>query len=110
MEGSDVCFAPVLSIFEAPAHPHNVARKSYLEVDGIMQQAPAPRFSRTEAAISGGARIPGQDTLAVLKDYGFDQAEIEGLGASGAVQLYWSEYKQENTDLIWPMQMSMVCL
>ena len=87
MEGSDVCFAPVLSIFEAPAHPHNVARKSYLEVDGIMQQAPAPRFSRTEAAISGGARIPGQDTLAVLKDYGFDQAEIEGLGASGAVQL-----------------------
>ena len=87
MEGSDVCFAPVLSIFEAPAHPHNVARKSYLEVDGIMQQAPAPRFSRTEAVISGGARIPGQDTLAVLKDYGFDQTEIERLGASGAIQL-----------------------
>ena len=76
MEGSDVCFAPVLSIFEAPTHPHNVARKSYLEVDGIMQQAPAPRFSRTEAATSGGARIPGQDTLAVLKDYGFDQWDI----------------------------------
>ncbi len=87
MEGSDVCFAPVLSIFEAPTHPHNVARKSYLEVDGIMQQAPAPRFSRTEAAISGGAPIPGEDTLAVLEDYGFDQTEIEGLRASGAVQL-----------------------
>ena len=87
MEGSDVCFAPVLSIFEAPTHPHNVARKSYLEVDGVMQQAPAPRFSRTEAAISGGARIPGEDTLAVLEDYGFDQTEIEGLRASGAVQL-----------------------
>ena len=87
MEGSDVCFAPVLSIFEAPTHPHNVARKSYLEVDGVMQQAPAPRFSRTEGAISGGARIPGEDTLAVLEDYGFDQTEIEGLRASGAVQL-----------------------
>ena len=87
MEGSDVCFAPVLSIFEAPTHPHNVARKSYLEVDGVMQQAPAPRFSGTEAAISGGARIPGEDTLAVLEDYGFDQTEIEGLRASGAVQL-----------------------
>ena len=87
MEGSDVCFAPVLSIFEAPTHPHSVARKSYLEVDGVMQQAPAPRFSRTGAAISGGPRIPGEDTLAVLEDYGFDQTEIEGLRASSAVQL-----------------------
>ena len=87
MEGSDVCFAPVLSIFEAPSHPHNIARKSYLEVDGVMQQAPAPRFSRTGAAISGGPRIPGEDTFAVLEDYGFDQTEIEGLRASGAVQL-----------------------
>ena len=57
MEGTDVCFAPVLSIEEAPHHPHAIARNSFLEVDGIMQQAPAPRFSRTAAEISHGARV-----------------------------------------------------
>ena len=87
MEGSDVCFAPVLSIFDAPSHPHNVARNSYQEIDGIIQQAPAPRFSRTHAEISGGARVPGEDTLSVLLDCGFAQNEIDKLGASGAVQL-----------------------
>ena len=87
MEGTDVCFAPVLSIFEAPSHPHNVARNSYTTVDGVVQQSPAPRFSRTEAEISNGARVPGQDTLSVLTDYGFVQNEIDKLKASGAVQL-----------------------
>ena len=72
---------------EAPTHPDNVARESYLEVDGIMQQRPALRFSRAEAAVSGGARIPGEDTRSILKDDWFGQCEIEGLGASGAVQL-----------------------
>ena len=87
MEGTDVCFAPVLSIFEAPSHPHNVARNSYTTVDGVVQQSPAPRFSRTQAEISNGARVPGQDTLSVLTDYGFVQNEIDKLKASGAVQL-----------------------
>ena len=85
MEGTDVCFAPVLSIFEAPDHPHNVARKSFLEVDGVMQQAPAPRFSRTQPEISHGARIPGEDTLTVLKDYGFGSDEIDALRADGVI-------------------------
>ena len=85
MEGTDVCFAPVLSIFEAPEHPHNVARNSFLEIDGVMQQAPAPRFSRTQPEISHGARIPGEDTLTVLKDYGFSSDEIDALSADGVI-------------------------
>ena len=85
MEGTDVCFAPVLSIFEAPQHPHNVARNTFLEVDGVMQQAPAPRFSRSTPEISHGARIPGEDTLSVLKDYGFRPDEIDALREGGVI-------------------------
>ncbi|MEE4283638.1 MAG: CaiB/BaiF CoA-transferase family protein [Pseudomonadales bacterium] len=85
MEGTDVCFAPVLSIFEAPEHPHNKARNSFMEVDGVMQQAPAPRFSRTSPEISHGARVPGQDTLSVLQDYGFSTDEIAALQAEGVI-------------------------
>ena len=85
MEGTDVCFAPVLSIFEAPEHPHNRARNSFQEVDGVMQQAPAPRFSRTQAQISHGARVPGEDTVSVLKDYGFSSDEIGALGDAGVI-------------------------
>lgn len=85
MEGTDVCFAPVLSIFEAPQHPHNVARNTFLEVDGVMQQAPAPRFSRSTPEISHGARIPGEDTLSVLKDYGFSPDEIDALRAGDVI-------------------------
>ncbi|MEM7100711.1 MAG: CaiB/BaiF CoA-transferase family protein [Pseudomonadota bacterium] len=85
MEGTDVCFAPILSIFEAPEHPHNKARNSFLEVDGVMQQAPAPRFSRTSPEISHGARIPGQDTVSVLKDYGFSPEEIDALAKDAVI-------------------------
>ena len=85
MEGSDVCFAPVLSIFDAPSHPHNQARNSHLEVDGVLQQAPAPRFSRTAPEVKHGARIPGQDTTDVLADYGFSQSEIDSLAESGVI-------------------------
>jgi alpha-methylacyl-CoA racemase len=85
MEGTDVCFAPVLSIWEAPNHAHNKARNSFLEIDGVMQQAPAPRFSRTQPEISHGARIPGEDTVSVLKDYGFSSDEIDELGANGVI-------------------------
>lgn len=85
MEGTDVCFSPVLSIFEAPEHPHNKARNSFMEIDGVMQQAPAPRFSRTTPEISHGARVPGQDTLSVLQDYGFSTDEITALQADGVI-------------------------
>jgi alpha-methylacyl-CoA racemase len=79
MEGSDVCFSPVLSIFEAPEHPHNVHRGTFVEVDGVVQPAPAPRFSRTQAQIAHGARAPGEDSEMVLKQYGFSDMEIERL-------------------------------
>ena len=85
MEGTDVCFAPVLSIFEAPEHPHNKARSTFVEVDGIMQPAPSPRFSRTEAAILGAAPAAGADSAGVLADFGFSADEIEALTAAGAV-------------------------
>ena len=85
MEGTDVCFAPVLSIEEAPHHPHAIARNSFLEVDGIMQQAPAPRFSRTAAEISHGARVPGEDTISVLQDCGFSSDEIGALQETGVI-------------------------
>ena len=85
MEGTDVCFAPVLSIFEAPEHPHNKARNSFFEVDGVMQQAPAPRFSRTSAEISHGARVPGEDTISVLMDCGFSTDEISALQNQGVI-------------------------
>lgn len=85
MEGTDVCFAPVLSIFDAPEHPHNKARNSFLEVDGVMQQAPAPRFSRTSPEISHGARVPGEDTISVLQDCGFSSDEIDALSSAGVI-------------------------
>ena len=76
MENTDVCFAPVLSIFEAPEHPHNRERATFVDIDGIVQPAPAPRFSRTGPKISHGARIPGEDSLTVLRDAGFSDDEI----------------------------------
>ena len=85
MEGTDVCFAPVLSVAEAPQHPHNVARESFVTVDGGTQHRPTPRFSRTASAHPEPARPPGTDTLAVLRDYGFDESQIDALLASGAV-------------------------
>ena len=85
MEGTDVCFAPVLSIFEAPAHPHNAERGTFVEIDGVMQPAPSPRFSRTEAGIAHSARAPGEDTSTVLTDCGFSEEEIAALQAAGSV-------------------------
>ena len=86
MEGSDVCFAPVLSILEAPTHPHNQHRATFVDVDGVTQPAPAPRFSRTKAEISHAARVPGADTRDVLAEIGLSDAEISTLEEQGAVQ------------------------
>ena len=86
MEGSDVCFAPVLSILEAPNHPHNRHRDTFVEVDGVTQPAPSPRFSRTEAAISHSARAPGEDTRGVLGELGLASADIDALAEGGVVQ------------------------
>jgi alpha-methylacyl-CoA racemase len=85
MEGSDVCFAPVLPMSEAKQHPHVVARGIIVEYDEIDQPAPAPRFSRTPPEIQGPAALPGEHSEAVLADYGFGADEVEQLLASGAV-------------------------
>ena len=85
MEGSDVCFAPVLSLSEAPAHPHNLHRRTFLEVDGVTQPAPSPRFSRTVAEVRHGARKPGEDTAEVLASFGFSADEINGLRSRAAI-------------------------
>jgi len=70
MEGTDICFAPVLSMAEAPEHPHNRARETFVTYEGVVQPAPAPRFSRTPGAISGIAPGAGEHTDAILADWG----------------------------------------
>ena len=72
MEGTDVCFAPVLDFVEAQQHPHNVARETYIQLDGITQPAPAPRFSRTPSEIRAGSQASGADTEQVFKDWGIE--------------------------------------
>lgn len=85
MDGTDVCFAPVLSFHEAPSHAHNLQRNAFVEVEGIAQPAPAPRFSRTPGSISRPPMTAGSDTDEVLSDSGFGSEEIAKLRASGAV-------------------------
>lgn len=85
MEGADACFAPVLSLAEAPTHPHNAARKTFVEVEGVVQPAPAPRFSRTPGAIQRIAALPGEHSEEVLAEWGFATDEIAALLKSGAV-------------------------
>jgi alpha-methylacyl-CoA racemase len=85
LEGTDVCFAPVLDMAEAPHHPHNAARATFVERDGVTQPAPAPRFSRTPADIGAPASTPGQDSAEVLVDWGWSEASVEALRRAGVV-------------------------
>ena len=86
MEGTDVCFAPVLSPSEACAHPHNVERETFVEVAGVKQPAPAPRFSRTPVVIDGPPPHPGEHTEEVLSSWGFSENEIQNLRNIDAVR------------------------
>jgi alpha-methylacyl-CoA racemase len=85
LEGSDVCFAPVLNFLEAPKHPHNIARSTFIETDGIVQPGVAPKFSRSECAIPIKPAAEGADTESVLKDMGLSDNDIQQLLSSGAV-------------------------
>ncbi len=85
MEGTDVCFAPVLDLGEAPSHPHNIERKTYVDFEGVTQPAPAPRFSRTESQIQSSAAMAGEHTEQVLTDWGFTENEIEQLQTAQAI-------------------------
>ena len=85
MEGTDVCFAPVLDLKEAPNHPHNIDRKTFVELDGVVQPAPAPRFSRTQGEIQGPAAMAGEHTREVLSAWNFSEQEIGELQAARAI-------------------------
>lgn len=85
MAGSEVCFAPVLSMAEACRHPHNLERQAFVESAGYSQPAPAPRFSRTPGAIREPPARPGQHSDEVLADWGFDRTEIRRLRSAQAI-------------------------
>ena len=85
LEGTDACFAPVLSMSEAPSHPHAVARDAFVTVDGTVQPAPAPRFSRTPAAVDRGTARAGEHTTEVLTELGVSAERIAALVAGGSV-------------------------
>jgi len=87
MEGSDVCFAPVLSLAEAPQHAHNRARGAFVDIEGVTQPAPAPRFSRTPGAVARSAPGRGEGGAQALADWGFGKTEIEDFRARGALMV-----------------------
>jgi alpha-methylacyl-CoA racemase len=84
-DGTDACVVPVLSPWEAHLHPHNVARSTFVEVDGAVQPGPAPRFSRTPSAISSPPSPPGADTESGLVEWGVDAGVVAKLRKSGAL-------------------------
>jgi alpha-methylacyl-CoA racemase len=86
MEGSDCCVTPVLSLAEAPHHPHNIARSTFVEIDGVVQPGPMPRFSATPGAVRNPPVAIGADNVPGLVAWGFDADEVERLAREGAVQ------------------------
>jgi alpha-methylacyl-CoA racemase len=85
--GTDACVSPVLSMDEAPSHPHNASRRSFVDVGGAPQPAPTPRFSRTSSPAPEAMKPNGTDTRAVLLDFGFAEQDIDALLANRAVSL-----------------------
>ncbi len=86
LEHTDVCFAPVLTMAEAAEHPHTQARGTFTEVAGLVQPAPAPRFSRTEPEVASPPAHPGQHTREALLDWGVPAERVESLLESGAAR------------------------
>ncbi len=86
MSDTDICFAPVLSMSEAPTHPHNAARGSFVDVAGVTQPGPAPKFSRTQPETPSAPEYVGANTKDALAAWGFDKDRIAGLIESGAVR------------------------
>jgi alpha-methylacyl-CoA racemase len=85
MEGTDICFAPVLDFAEAPKHPHNKARRTFIDVGGITQPAPAPRFSDTVSEITSPPPAAGQDTDDVLAAAGYSPDQLATLREQGVL-------------------------
>ncbi len=93
MEGGEVCFAPVLNMQEAPNHPHNRHRGTFVEVEGVVQPAPAPRFSRTPSKIQRPPARPGEHTEEALREWGISASELEPLRSSGVIGVRGAESK-----------------
>ena len=85
LEGTDACVAPVLSMDEAPRHPHNAARETFVQFDEVWQPAPAPRFARTPAGLQRSPPAPGEQTAEALRSWGFEAEEISALQQERAV-------------------------
>jgi len=85
LEGTDVCFAPVLSFDEAPKHPHNIARHVFTEIESVSQPSPAPRFSRTHEQVQGPTPESGEHNEEILLEFGFQQDEVSAFQKNGAV-------------------------
>lgn len=86
MEHTDVCFAPVLTMSEAAAHPHNVERSTFIDLGGLTQPAPAPRFSRTRPEVTQLPAYAGQHTKEILLDWGLAPERVDEVLASGAAK------------------------
>jgi alpha-methylacyl-CoA racemase len=83
--GTDACVAPVLDLEEAPVHPHNIARRTFLDLDGVFQPAPAPRYSSTTLDRPDPPRAEGEDGETILEDLGYSAEEIARMKAQGAL-------------------------
>jgi alpha-methylacyl-CoA racemase len=85
MDATDVCFAPVLDLEDAPKHAHNVARETFLTIEGVVQPAPAPRFSATPGKVQHPPAAIGAHDRSALADWGFSDDEFKALQGTGAV-------------------------
>ena len=85
LEGTDVCFAPVLDLKEAPYHPHNKERKTFVNFEGVTQPAPAPRFSRTQGTIQSSANLTGENSEEILERWGFTSDQISKLRENSVI-------------------------
>lgn len=85
LEGTDACFAPVLSLDEAPSHPHNIARGTYVNIGGVTQAAPAPKFSVSSSEVASPPPRHGGDSWEVLSAVGYSGHKIDELIASGVI-------------------------
>lgn len=87
MEETDACFAPILSIDEAPCHPHNQARGTFTDVGGMLQPAPAPRYSATPTEPPRPGSAAGSDGASLLRAIGYDERRIAALAESGSIAI-----------------------
>jgi alpha-methylacyl-CoA racemase len=83
--GTDACVAPVLDLEEAPVHPHNIARRTFLDIGGVFQPAPSPRYSATPLDRPDPPPEEGEDGAAILHELGYSTSEIDDLRASRAL-------------------------